>query len=58
MCFPTVLRLKQLRLKLTSQQATFLMNIKQTDKTQAHVEKKNHLKINRPGRRNHYATRG
>ena len=45
--------LKQLRLKLTSQQSTLLLNAKQKDRTQANIEKKNHLEINRPGGRNY-----
>ena len=37
-----------MRLKLTSQQSTLLVA-----ETQAHIEKKNHLKINRPSERNY-----
>ena len=32
-----------------------MLNTKQIDRTEAHVEKKNHLKINRPGDRNYSA---
>ena len=42
--------LKQLRLKLTSQQElSQLSNSKQTHRPQTHTEKKNYLKISRPG---------
>ena len=33
-------------------------NTKPIDRTKAHVEKKNHLKINRPGDRNYKAIKG
>ena len=50
----TVPKLKQLRLKLSSQQSTLLVaDTKQIDRTQAHVEKKTHLQVNGPGDRNH-----
>ena len=49
-----VRRFKQLKLIFMAQQATRLVDdCEQTEWNQAHIEKENHLKINRPDSRNH-----
>ena len=51
----TIPSFKQLRLKLMAEQAIFLVDEYQTQWTEEHVEKKNHLKINQTGFRNHFS---